>query len=97
MTTVSIRAEFEAAAVDTLEKLQRRAARYGHEINWTIERRTEARQLKGWDGRPEKYEQSMFDFTIGGDAPRVGPYRFIAERDRQPGGVLISALGGAEI
>lgn len=97
MTTVSIRAEFEAAAVDKLEKLQRRAARYGHKINWTIERRTETRERKGWDGRTEKYAQAMLDFTIEGDAPRVGPYRFIAELDRQPGGVLISALGGAEI
>lgn len=107
MPTVSIRAEFEAAAVDKLQKLQRRAARYGHAISWTIDRRDEERRRPRWPalsteeagatGSWETYLQPMLDFTIEGDAPRVGPYRFVAELERQPGGVIVSALGGVEI
>lgn len=96
---VSIRREFEPAAVAKLEKLQRRAAKYGQSISWSIAHRDEerSRPVYGDPHRREKYLQPMADFTIDGEAPRVGPYRFVAELERAPGGVLISALGGVEI
>lgn len=99
MNTVSIRAEYEAAAVAKLEKLQRRAAKYGQVISWSIAHRDEerTRPVYGDPHRREKYVQPMADFAIDGEAPRVGPYKFLAELERVDGGVLIAALGGVEI
>lgn len=97
MTTVTVLAQFAGAARDRLEKLQRRAARYGQVIAWAETARDEERTRPLWDGRKEKYRQAVVDFDVQGEAPRVGPYRFLAEVERTPGGNLICALGGVEI
>lgn len=97
MTLVTVLAQFAPAARDRLEKLQRRAARYGQVIAWSETKRVETRTRPLWDGRKEKYAQPVVDFDVHGEAPRVGPYRFLAEVERTPGGNLICALGGAEI
>lgn len=97
MTTVTVLAQFAPAARDRLEKLQRRAARYGQAIEWTETPRDEERTRPLWDGKREKYLQPVVDFDVRGEAPRVGPYRFLAEVERTPGGNLISGVGGVEI
>lgn len=97
MSTATVLAQFADLARARLEKLQRRAARYDQVIAWTETARVETRSRPLWDGSKEKYEQAVVDFDVQGEAPRVGPYRFVAEVERTPGGNLISALGGAEI
>lgn len=97
MSTVTVLAQFADLARGRLEKLQRRAARYGQVIEWAETARVETRTRPLWDGRKEKYAQPVVDFDVRGEAPRVGPYRFVAEVERTPAGNLIAALGGVEI
>lgn len=95
MTLVTVLAHYAPAARDRLEKLQRRAARYGQVIAWTETARAEERQRPLWDGKRETYEQPLVDFDVTGEAPRVGPFVFLAEVERTEGGNLI--CGKAEI
>lgn len=97
MSTVTVLAQFADLARGRLEKLQRRAARYGQSIEWAETARVETRTRPLWDGSKEKYAQPVVDFDVRGEAPRVGPYRFVAEVERTPGGNIIAALAGVEI
>lgn len=97
MQTVTILAQYAPAARSKLDKLQKRAARYAQQITWTETARLERRSRALWDGSKKEYEQPVVDFCVSGEAPRVGPFRFLGEIERTPHGVLISALAGTEI
>lgn len=97
MTVVTVLAHYAPAARAKLEKLQRKAARYGQVINWTETARTETRKRPLWNGKIEEYQQPLVDFDVAGEAPRVGPYRFLAAVERAPGGNLIAGVAGVEI
>lgn len=97
MATVTVLAQYADLARARLEKLQRRAARYGQAITWVETPLVETRTRPLWDGRKEQYEQAVVKFDVDGEAPRVGPYKFVAAIEAVEGGNLIAALGGREI
>lgn len=80
-----------------LEKLAKRAAKYGQTITWTETKRIEITTRENWYGKKEKVEVERVDFAIDGEAPRVGDFRFLASIERLEGGVLVSSIGGVEI
>ncbi len=84
------------AARAKLEKLQRRAAKYGQTIAWTETRRVEIVKRERPFGTPRWVETEVerVDFAVTGEAPRVGEFKFIASLERLQGGVLVSSIGG---
>lgn len=84
-------------AVAKLTKLQRRAARYGQSITWTERPFTETVKVRLWDGRVEDRTVARIELQVTGSAPRCGEYTFMAQLERAPGGVLVSAVPGVEI
>lgn len=94
---VSILAHYRDAARDKLQKLAKRAAKYGQEISWTERPYVEEVQRVDWSGEKKKVLIHRIEFEITGTAPRCGDYKFLAALERAPGGVLISAVKGAEI
>jgi len=87
---VEIRAEHEGAAIAKLEKLARRGLKYGQAIAWRAEPFVEERKRVRWDGKPVLVEIPMVRFHVSGEAPRVGEFKFIAQLELSPGGVLVA-------
>jgi hypothetical protein len=85
------------AALAKLEKLARRAARYGQAISWTERPFIQTVERVRWDGKRVKVDIPRVEFTLTGDAPRVGEFKFLAQLEQAPGGVLVSAISGVEI
>lgn len=97
IATIAIFAHHRAEALGKLEKLAKRASRYGQTISWTERPFSERVKRARWDGERVEVELRKIELTIAGDAPRVGDFRFLAKLERAPGGVLISAVRGIEI
>lgn len=94
---VAIFAHHRAAAVAKLEKLAKKAAKYGQSITWTERPFTETVKRGRWDDEKIEVQLHKIEFTVTGDAPRVGEYRFLASLEQAPGGVLVSGIREAEI
>lgn len=94
---VSILGVFREPAIEKLTKLAKRAARYGQAITWTEARRVVTVERPRWDGKLVKIDVEYIDLAITGAAPKVGDFKFLATLEREPGGVLISAVPGVEI
>jgi len=94
---VPVLAVYAPDARAKLEKLQRRAARYGQTISWTETLRTETTKRVRPDGRTVEVKVDRVDFAVDGEAPRVGDFRFLASLERTDGGVLVSSIGSVEI
>lgn len=89
---VPVLAIYAGEARAKLEKLQRRAAKYGQVISWSETKRTEVQIIKRPDGQEIKREIERIDFDVEGEAPRVGDFKFLASLERAEGGVLVSAV-----
>lgn len=85
---VEIHARYEEAAEIALGKLARRAAKYGQTIAWAKEPFMVLITRKPIGKREYTIEQPMIRYTVEGEAPRVGPYRFLA---------AIEAIGEGEV
>lgn len=94
---VPVLAFYAPEARAKLEKLQRRAARYGQVISWTETARTETTKRVRPDGKTVDVVVERVDFAVDGEAPRVGDFRFLASLERHEGGVLVSSIGSVEI
>lgn len=94
---VSILAHYREAALAKLEKLAKRAAKYGQEISWTERPYVDEVERVDWSGEKKKVLIHRIEFAIEGTAPRIGEYKFLASLEKVPGGVMISAVKGAEI
>lgn len=94
---VSILAHYRDAAREKLAKVAKKAAKYGQEISWTERPYVETVKRVDWSGEERKIDIHRIEFEIVGSAPRIGDYKFLAELERVPGGVMISAVKGAEI
>lgn len=94
---VAIFAHHRAAALAKLEKLAKRAARYGQAITWTERPFSETVKRSRWDGKAVEVEVHRIELTIHGEAPRAGQFKFLAQLEQAPGGVIISAVPGVEI
>lgn len=86
---VEIFAFYRAEADAKLAKLAKRAARYGQVVAWAVEPFELVRKRARWDGKDEERVIPMLRYRVEGEAPRAGAYRFVAELEREPGGVLI--------
>lgn len=91
ITTVAIFARYLADARAKLEKVARKAAKYGQTISWTERPFVEHAKRVRWDGEKIDVELHKVELVVTGDAPRVGDYRFLAALEQQPGGILIHA------
>lgn len=94
---VSILAHYRDAAREKLAKVAKRAAKYGQEISWTERPYVETVKRIDWSGEKREIEIHRIEFEISGSAPRVGDHKFLAALENVPGGVMISAVRGAEI
>ena len=87
---VPVLAIYAGEARAKLEKLQRRAARYGQVISWTETERDEIVKHVRPDGVKVDKVIKRVDFAVEGEAPRVGDFKFLAALERTEGGVLVS-------
>lgn len=85
--------------VEKLEKLAKKAKRYGAEgISWVISEpfnRTEKRTM--WDGSQRKVTRAYINVKVSGPAPRVGPYTFLARLEHTETGNLVDLVPGQEL
>lgn len=81
-----------------LDKLTRRAARYGNDtIGYTVVGRVvEERQVVRFDGSKRKITTEWVQVELTGEAPRVGPFEFLAKVEHHEGGNLVDVAPGAE-
>lgn len=92
-TVITVLAERLPEAVKELKKLARKAERYGcPTITWNVgEPREERRQTA--QGR--RVTVMVTDIILDAlEAPRVGPYRFLARLERTPAGTIIDSVPG---
>jgi len=69
-----------------LDKLVRRANRYGGEISYTVGAPyIQERTVHDWDDTPRKVRVHVVDIHVVGEAPRVGDYTFLARIDHPQG------------
>lgn len=69
-----------------LDKLVRRANRYGGEISYTVGAPyIQERTIEDWDGGIRKVRVQVVDINTVGEAPRVGDYTFLARIDHPQG------------
>lgn len=91
--TIQILADRRAEAAVAIEKLIKRAAKLGQAIAYSIgEPYVETREITVEDGRPIRRKVQVCDVQVTGDAPRVGPYEFLARLDFAPGGIMINSV-----
>lgn len=85
--------------VEKLEKLAKKAKRYGAEgISWTISEPFVKEELRTlWDGSRKKVKRSYINLKVSGPAPRVGPYTFLARIEHTAGGNLVDLVPGQEL
>jgi hypothetical protein len=95
--TVKVIAERIAECQHTLDKMIRKAARFGATgIEYTVGAPfDEKRAYERWDGSIGEYVQQIYPVTITGVAPTVGDFEFIAKLEHTPGGVIIDMVPGA--
>ncbi len=87
---VEIHARYEGAADAALGKLARRAAKYGQTIAWAKEPFVVTIERKPIAGKKYVIEQPMIRYTLTGEAPSVGPYKFLAAIELIGGECLVS-------
>lgn len=99
MTTITVLTERLPEARKELERLARRAQRAsGDDITVRVgEARTERRQVADWDGHTRWVRESVVDLEIEGEAPRVGPWVFLARLEHTSEGVFTDSRPGVEI
>lgn len=94
---VAIFAHHRSLAIGKLEKLAKRAARYGQSITWTERPFVERIAFYDWSGERQTKDVHRVELSVTGSAPKAGEYVFLAQLERMPGGVMVSAVTGAEI
>ena len=94
--TISIVQSRLSEAVDALEKLNKKAVRYGAEpVTWTLGEPREEK-VRTQDGREVKV--MYVDITLSHvEAPRVGDFQFIARLERTDAGTIIDSIPGEEL
>lgn len=94
--TIRVLAERLTEAREALEKLAKKARRYGcPDIAVTVgERATEDRWVKDWDGEERAIRVEVVELIVSGDAPRVGNHEFLARIELVEGGNLVDTRPG---
>lgn len=95
--TVNILAQHRLAALHKLEKLAKRGAKYDQSIVWTERAYSETVKRVRWDGDKVDVVINRIEIAIVGAAPRVGNFKFLAQLEAVPGGVIVSAVPGVEV
>lgn len=90
MPKVRILRRFEGEAVAKLEKMAKRAAKYGQRIEWSVAYHEEEQRVVRPDGRPVKRMVAYADIDVVGELPKVGDFRLIAELELDGGQVFIA-------
>ena len=85
--------------VEKLEKLAKKAKRYGAEgVSWTISEPFErVEERTAWDGSKRKVRRTYINVKVSGPAPRVGPFTFLARIEHTEGGNLVDLVPGQEL
>lgn len=96
--TIPVLAERLPEAIKALEKLVKKARRYGNpDIAYTVGPvRAEERRVTDWDGRSRKVTVHVHDVTVTGEAPRVGSHEFLARVELGPAGNIIDKRPGVD-
>jgi len=96
--TVRILAARLPEARKELEKLARKARRYGcPDIIVTEGERVSVKETtEDWDGHRRTVTREYVELAITGDAPTVGNYAFMARVELHPGGNLVDTVPGVE-
>lgn len=94
-----ILAERRGEVEEKLQKLAKKAKRYGAEdIRWTVSEpfdKVEVRTM--WDGSKRKVRRSYVNLKVTGPAPRVGPYTFLARIEHSAAGNIVDLVPGQEL
>lgn len=86
-----------AEAKQELEKLLRKANKYGCDFAWSQGATIgERRKVTDWDGRERVVGEVYVELHITGDIPVVGPYEFLAHVELHEGGNLVDARPGVK-
>jgi len=97
--TITILAGRVGEARTALDKLVRKAARYGNpDISYDVgEAYSVEEKVTDWDGRKRTVTKWYSDVTFSGEAPRFGDYEFLAHIEIVPGGAIVDVVPGKEV
>lgn len=96
--TVNVLASRLHEAQEALEKLAKKARRYGcPDITVSVGETSKVERIvKDWDGGERRVKVQMVELNITGAAPRIGQHEFLARVELRDGGNLVDTRPGVE-